>query len=65
MHLFSDDSFVNIWMMLSRRLEEGEMQLVAVVVRLIWLRRNRLIFGGDFQSPSVLYRMAQEQMTQF
>jgi hypothetical protein len=35
MHLFSDDSFVNIWMMLSRRLEEDEMQLVAVVVRLI------------------------------
>jgi hypothetical protein len=61
----ADDSFLNIWMMLSRRLDAHEMQFVAVVARLIWLRRNKLIFDGVFQSPSMLYRMAQDQMAQF
>ncbi|XP_059429159.1 uncharacterized protein LOC132162969 [Corylus avellana] len=60
-----DDSFVNIWLMLSKRMEEDGMQLVAVIARLIWLRRNKVIFSGEFQSPFVLYRMAQEQVVQF
>jgi hypothetical protein len=46
-------------------MEEDRMQLVAVIARLIWLCRNKVIFGGEFQSPSVLYSMAQEQVAHF
>jgi hypothetical protein len=46
-------------------LEEDGLQLVVVIVRLIWLRRNKVVFCGDFQSPSTLYRLAKEQVEHF
>jgi hypothetical protein len=38
------------------------LQLVVVVVRLIWLRRNRWVFEGELQPPAVLVRLARDQL---
>jgi hypothetical protein len=48
--------------MLHDRLEEDQMQLFAVTARLLWLRRNRWVFNGEFQAPAVLMMHAQEQL---
>ncbi|XP_059440309.1 uncharacterized protein LOC132172759 [Corylus avellana] len=58
-------SFVHVLEMLHGRLEEDGMQLVAVIARLLWLRKNKVIFGGDFQSPSTLHKLAHEQVDLF
>ncbi|XP_059455066.1 uncharacterized protein LOC132185289 [Corylus avellana] len=47
---------------LLERLNAEQMQLVAMVARLIWLRRNSVVFGGDFLDPSSLLRRAQDQV---
>jgi hypothetical protein len=61
----TEDTFMNLLEMLQRRLDAEGMQLVAVVARLLWLRRNKLIFEGLFQSPADLIRLAQEQLQSF
>ncbi|XP_059440747.1 LEAF RUST 10 DISEASE-RESISTANCE LOCUS RECEPTOR-LIKE PROTEIN KINASE-like 1.1 [Corylus avellana] len=43
-----DDDFLNIFEKLLGRLEEDEINLVACVVRQIWLRRNMMVFEGVF-----------------
>jgi hypothetical protein len=45
-----DADFITIFWMLHERLGEDELQLMAVVARLIWLRRNTVVFGGVFSS---------------
>jgi hypothetical protein len=34
-----------------QRLDEEELQLFLVVACQIWLRRNAIVFGGEFLSP--------------
>jgi hypothetical protein len=51
--------------MLDDRLEEDQMQLFAVTARLLWLRRNRWVFHGEFQAPAVLKQHAHDQLRAF
>lgn len=52
--------FLNTLEMLQERLTEEEFQLVAVIMRQVWLRRNDVIFGRRFSSPAELVRKAQD-----
>ena len=52
-------------MLLKDRLVADEMQKVAVVARLIWLRRNSVVFGGDFMSPKHILETASSQLDNF
>lgn len=38
------------------------MQFVAIVAKQLWLRRNMVIFGGDFLDPKSLIHRATEQV---
>jgi hypothetical protein len=53
--------FIFIMKKLFERLNADQMQLVAMVARLIWLRRNSMVFG-DFLDLSSLLRQAQDQV---
>jgi hypothetical protein len=48
---FEGNDFMAILESLSQRLSEEEMHLMVTVARQIWLRRNKMIFEGDFQAP--------------
>ena len=39
--------------------------MVGVVARLIWLRRNSVVFGGDFMSPKLIRESASSQIENF
>lgn len=54
--------FFHIIEMLMARLDVDHMQLVAMVAQQIWLRRNVVIFYGDFLDPTSLIRRATEQV---
>jgi hypothetical protein len=54
--------FMELLEKLLQRLDVEEMQLMVTVARQIWLRRNSVIFWGEFLAPSTLVRMAKEQM---
>jgi hypothetical protein len=45
-----DEEFINIFEMLHKRLGANEFQLMVVVARQIWLRRNSVVFGGTFST---------------
>jgi hypothetical protein len=47
---------------LMERLSMEEMQEMVTVARLIWLRRNKFVFDGEFTSPDALVRTAYEQL---
>ena len=54
--------FIHILEKLMERLDANQMHIVAMVARQIWLRRNVVIFGGEFLGPSSLIRRAMEQI---
>lgn len=54
--------FILVLEKLLARLDEDQMHLVATVATQIWLRRNAVIFRGDFLDPSSLMRMAKAQV---
>jgi hypothetical protein len=56
-----DDSFINIMDMLYQKLDVDQLQLVAITMRLLWLRRNTWVFDGVFQTPTSLVRVAHDQ----
>jgi hypothetical protein len=56
---------MSLFEMLHDRLREEELLLVACMCWLIWMRHNLIVFGGEFKSPSTLYRSAKEQLDAF
>jgi hypothetical protein len=52
---------LNIFNQLQGKFGMEELQLIVITARLIWLRRNEVVFGGDFWSPSDVVRRAKEQ----
>jgi hypothetical protein len=58
-------SFANLFMKLADKLDVVEMQKVVVVARLIWFRRNNVVFGGDFMSPKHILETASSQLENF
>jgi hypothetical protein len=38
-----------------------DLQFIAITARLIWLRHNDVVFGGEFLAPSIVVRRAKDQ----
>jgi hypothetical protein len=55
-------SFANIFTFLARKLDDEQLQLATVVARLIWLRRNNVVFGGKFMSLIQIIETAVSQL---
>lgn len=59
------EDFFSIFSYICDRLNDGGMELFAMIAHKIWLRRNRLVFGGSVQSPSCLLKGATEELDEF
>lgn len=46
-------------------LEKDEIELMATIVRKIWLRRNTVVFGVEFTHPSQLIQSAKKVVLNF
>lgn len=57
--------FLTIFEHLSNRLEVGDMELVAVVAQKIWLRRNKVVFGGAVLDSTCLVKSTKETLEAF
>ena len=55
-------TFASIITILTERLDVEEIQMVAAVARLLWLRRNRVVFLGEFTSPIQMLETASSQL---
>jgi hypothetical protein len=58
-------SFTSIIAFLAGKLNDEELQLATIVARLIWLRRNNMVFGGKFMSLVQILETAISQMESF
>jgi hypothetical protein len=56
-----EDSFLNIFQQMHDKFDVEDLQFIAITARLIWLRRNDVVFGGEFLSPSAVIRREKEQ----
>ena len=54
--------FSSLFEILIEKFTEEEMQLMVGVARQIWLRRNAVVFGGEFLSPGALVKQASDQL---
>lgn len=54
--------FIQIIEKMLERLGADQMQLVATTARLLWLRQNGVIYGGEFLDPPTMLRRAKEQV---
>ncbi|KAF5475754.1 hypothetical protein F2P56_007529 [Juglans regia] len=52
--------FMSLWIKMINELKKEEIEWMAVVMRRIWLRRNRFIFENKFYSPKQVILMARE-----
>jgi ribonuclease HI len=60
-----EDDFLNIFEKLMGKLETEEVSFMACVARQVWLRRNKVVFGEELQSPSKVIQLATVQMEAF
>jgi hypothetical protein len=58
------NDFSNIFASILDKVEE-EVQLCAVIARLLWLRRNTVIHGGEMEHPKMLVLHARDQVINF
>ncbi|XP_038695493.1 uncharacterized protein LOC119992773 [Tripterygium wilfordii] len=52
LHMAHHGSFAQFWMYMSQILSIREQGIMAITMRMIWLRRNRFIHEGDFMHPT-------------
>jgi hypothetical protein len=57
-----EDDFCNILRRLFDRLTVEDCDKVACVARQIWLRRNKLVFEGEFTHPKKVFQIAIDQL---
>ncbi|KAG6626752.1 hypothetical protein CIPAW_15G073500 [Carya illinoinensis] len=63
-HIAYED-FSVLWRGLSTRLEAEQLDQIAVVLYQLWKRRNRWVFDNKFQSPSIIYKHATDELEVF
>ncbi|XP_042939386.1 uncharacterized protein LOC122274411 [Carya illinoinensis] len=60
-----EDNFLILWEKLIDKLTDKELELVAVLMRLLWLRRNSFIFEEKFKDPDSVIRSARAVIEDF
>lgn len=60
-----DDDFIYLLEGFMSKVNGEELDLVATVVRQIWLRRNKHVFGGDFIHPAQLVRILKKSLEEY
>jgi ribonuclease HI len=61
----ADGAFLSIFEHLNFRLNVADLGLVSVIAQKIWLRRNKMIFGGPVMPPTCLIKYAEDVLKDF
>ncbi|XP_042939468.1 uncharacterized protein LOC122274499 [Carya illinoinensis] len=61
----SDENLCEIWDRIIQKLPKMEVEMVAVSMRKIWLRRNKLIFEEQFTGPKSVISQAIEDLEEY
>jgi ribonuclease HI len=54
--------FISLFLHLWQKLEADDLQRMVLVARQIWLRRNKVVFGGEFLAPAFIVGLADSQL---
>lgn len=57
--------FLGLWQSMVVKLQKEVLDLVATVMRNIWLRRNIYVFEGRLKAPTELFIHAQENLAEY
>lgn len=60
-----NDEFIHVVEVLQNKLEDDDIELMALVARNLWFRRNSMILGGLFGQPAQLVRKAMKSLDAF
>jgi DNA-binding IclR family transcriptional regulator len=60
-----EDDFLSILEKLMERLDDEDLELVAMVARRIWLQKHIVVYGGELLHHSHLVRSAKDFMEEF
>lgn len=52
--------FLELWKALHTKMKPKQLELVAVVMKRIWYRRNKFVFESRFEDPQQLYSVAKQ-----
>ncbi|KAF5459934.1 hypothetical protein F2P56_019840 [Juglans regia] len=61
----AEDNFLLLWDIFTDRLSYVELELAAVLMRMLWLRRNSFIFEDKFKDPESLVRTVKATLDDF
>lgn len=59
---YSEINFISFWQIMVHKLKQEDLEKVAVMLRGIWLRRNKMIFEDKFTCSSMVARIAIESL---
>ncbi|XP_041001018.1 uncharacterized protein LOC121246799 [Juglans microcarpa x Juglans regia] len=62
---FTHKEFGEIFMHMFQRLGNSEISLFAEITKMLWMRRNKLIFEDSFTTPSILMMRATQEFNDF
>jgi ribonuclease HI len=57
-----EESFLDTFEGLLRRLDKDDVDMVACIARQVWLRRNKWVFQGEFATPTHILQCASNQL---
>ncbi|KAF5447514.1 hypothetical protein F2P56_033065 [Juglans regia] len=60
-----ESDLLALWEKLVKKVNDSELEEVAVVMRGLWLRRNECIFEDKFKYPSQVIRFAKHDLTEY
>lgn len=53
-----DRGFFNVWEEMISKLQKAKIEEIACICRTLWMRRNKEVFEGRFESPRSLLQVA-------
>jgi hypothetical protein len=62
---FNGDRIIQFMEFCLDRLRMDDLNLMAIIARRIWLRRNKLIFESSFSHPQIIYSEAVAQLEEY
>ncbi|XP_042942878.1 uncharacterized protein LOC122277061 [Carya illinoinensis] len=61
----AEDDFLSMWGRMKGKLTEPDLEMIAATMRMLWLRRNELVFDKKFRSPRSVIRDSKESLQEY
>ncbi|XP_042939333.1 uncharacterized protein LOC122274353 [Carya illinoinensis] len=61
----AEDDFLSMWGRMKGKLTEPDLEMIAATMRMLWMRRNELVFDKKFKSPRTVIRASKESLQEY